>query len=155
MLIKLKVDQLINSGLSNFKIINFLDSTIKVPSDLIPTNVQLTDRRHYLGRIILQELKKNTKGGFYSWLEANNLKIERATDHDFLILAHLLDNNNFVLIFSTRSLLQNGIKQAEITGQSYLAMDATHKLVSCGMMFTTFATSTLNQEIADIGYMLH
>ena len=34
-------------------------------------------------------------------------------------------------------------------------MDATHKLVSCGMMFTTFAISTLNQEIADIGYMLH
>ena len=98
MLIKLKVDQLINSGLSNFKVINFLDSTIKVPSDLIPTNVQLTDRRHYLGSIILQELKKNTKGGFYSWLEAN-LKIERATDHAFLILAHLLDNNNLFKFF--------------------------------------------------------
>ena len=100
-------------------------------------------------------MKKNTKGGFYSWLEKYNLKIERAKDHDFLILAHILEANNFMLIFSTRSLLRNSIKQDEITNQSYLAMDATHKLVSCGMQFTTFATATLNQEIADIAYMSH
>jgi len=155
MLIRIKVDQLIVAGLNNYKILASLDSDKEIPQSLIPNNNQLTDRRHYLTRTALRELNNNTKSGFYAWLEKNKKKPEEITDHDFLILYHLLCEDNFILIFSTKSLLHNAKKQAESTQHSFLAMDATHKLVSCGFLFTTFATSTLNQEIADVAYMLH
>ena len=43
--------------------------------------------------------------------------------------------------------------RSESTG--YLAADTTHKIISCQLKFTTLATATINQEIADIAYIIH
>lgn len=154
-LVKLKVDELIKIGVNNFKIIKHLEAEINVPDDLLPTNKQITSRRHYLMGRILKELKNNKLGGFITWLSENTIPVSDASDHDFLVLDHTLQEDDFIIIFSTKSLLANAVKQAQVTGKSFLALDSTHKLVSCGFMFTTFATATLMQNIADIGYMLH
>ena len=38
---------------------------------------------------------------------------------------------------------------------SYVAVDATHKIISCRFKFSTIATCTIDQEIADIAYIIH
>ena len=113
----------IRSGLSNFKITEKLKDIYKVPEDLIPNNDQITNRRFYLKTVITDELKNNTKGSFAKWREENNVAFETALPHDFLILDHILTEDDFVLIVSTPSLLLNAIKQDKKTQNSFIALD--------------------------------
>lgn len=145
---------MIKIGLPNFKIIQKLEEE-KIESSLIPTNSQISDRRYYLKNIILGELKKNTKGGFLNWYEENNSKFQDCGDHELIIVNYLLEKDNFILLITTKGLLKNAINQSNITRKAFIAIDATHKIVSCRFRFSTFATCTLNQEIADIAYMVH
>ena len=46
------------------------------------------------------------------------------------------------------------MNQGKSTASQYVSVDATHKIVSCDFKFSTFATMTLNQQIADIAYMV-
>lgn len=154
-LIRISVDSDIRSGLSNFRILEKLKDVIKVPEEIVPSNDQLTNRRFYLKTIITGDLAKNTKGGFIKWKEENSVEFSSALPHDLIVLKYFLDENDFMMLVSTPSLLRNCVKQANGTNRSFLALDATHKLISCGFLFSTFATCTMDQEIADIGYMIH
>ena len=37
----------------------------------------------------------------------------------------------------------------------FIALDSTHKLISCRFLFTAIVTSTMDQEISGITYMVH
>jgi len=103
---------------------------------------------------VLKELKANTEGSFIKWLEQNKKNIKKCKQDDIIILDHMLSDSNFMLVVSSKALLLNAIRQQR-TGNSYLAVDATHKIISCHFKFSTFATSIINQQIADIAYMVH
>lgn len=59
---KIKADEYIEAGLSNFKIIEALQ---KEGYEEMPDNRQLTLRRYYLKELILANLKGNKESGFY------------------------------------------------------------------------------------------
>ena len=100
------------------------------------------------------ELVSNTKGGFYQWLQGNSKQFDKGKDHDLFILSHKLEEDDFVLIVSTKALLQNTIKEnKQLYG--FIACDTTHKLISCQFKMSTLTTSTLNREMADIAYIIH
>ena len=121
----------------------------------IPTMRQISTRRYYLKGKILEELKNNTKKGFYQWLSQNTKQNFSDYAENDIILNHKLEKSVFYLIVSTKELLKNAIQQAESTNQSYLATDATYKLISCQFIFSTIATITKDHEIADIAYFIH
>lgn len=151
--IKEEVDKLIRSGHSNEKIIKFLKDEKKVKEEILPTNRQLTDRRYHLKKVVLKHLKENTKGKFVNWFNLH--KDFDKQNNDLICLSYILEENNFILLFTSKALLKNAILQAGVKGNSFIALDATHKVISCRFKLSTFATANLNQEIADICYMIH
>lgn len=152
-MVKILVDEQIKGGKSNFKIKKFLEDE-GFNDDVIPDNKQLSNRRRYLKSIILGELCQNTKGGFYSWLKDHTKDFSDASNHEMIIISHELNDKDFRLVLSTKSLLENAVKENQ-NCRGYMALDSTHKIVSCQFKFTTIATSTSNQEIADIAYIIH
>jgi len=153
--IKGKVDEMLKLGLKNYKIRTHLEDELNVPEELLPTNAQLSDRRFYLKQEILKDLKDKTLGGFKNWVEKHSKVFSQADSHDFYIINSVLLDNDFKLLFTTKALLLNAVNQDKMLGIQYLAVDATHKLVSSDFKFSTFATITLDHQIADIAYMLH
>ena len=152
-MVKILVDEKIKDGKSNFKIKKFLQEE-GFNDDIIPDNRKISNRRSYLKSLILGELYQNTKGGFYTWLKNHTKDLPNASDHEMIIISHELNDTDFRLIISTKSLLRNAVKENRNCSQ-YLALDSTHKIVSCQFKFTTIATSTMNQKIADIAYIIH
>lgn len=126
---------------------------MELPEEILPTSTQLTNRRFYLKKEILKDLKEKTLGGFTNWIKKMNQKVKQCGLHDFVIISWKLTDIDFKLMFTTRALLLNAVLQS-MNGQ-YLSIDSTHKLVNCDFKFTTFATVTESQKIADICYMLH
>lgn len=147
------MDELIQNGKSNFKIKQDLENH-GFSEELIPENKQLSNRRTYLKSLILGELANNTKGGFYTWLQEHSKDFTQANPHEMLALAHDLNDKDFRLLISTKSLLKNAVRESR-DSLGYLAMDSTHKVVSCQFILTTITTATTNQEMADIAYFLH
>ena len=150
---KIKVDQYIQDSKSNFKIKAKLEEE-GFDENVIPTGKQLSNRRTYLIKVLLKELASNTEGGFYSWLEKNKNDFNKAGLHDMIVIDNKLIDNNFVLIVSSKALLQNALKESQ-EGVGFLALDSTHKLVNCQFKLTTITTASIEHEIADIGYVLH
>jgi len=138
---------------SNFRIKEKLENQ-GYAEEIIPTGKQLSNRRTYLTQSLLGELAKNTKGGFFQWLNNHEVKFENAKSHDLIIISHQLTKDNFILIVSSQSLLNNAATES-INGEGFLALDTTHKLISCQFKFTTITTATINQEMADIAYVIH
>ena len=67
--IKAKVDELLKMGLKNYKIKTILEEEFEVPEDALPSNSQLSNRRFYLKKEVLKDLKGKTLGGFVNWVE--------------------------------------------------------------------------------------
>lgn len=152
-IVKLKVDEMIQDGKSNFKIKQSLEQQGFV-EEVIPDNKQISNRRFYLRSLILGDLANNTKGGFFTWINEHKKDFNTASPHELIIISYELKETDFRLLLTTKSLLENATKEnANATG--YLAMDSTHKLVSCQFKFTTITTATVNQEMADIAYLIH
>jgi len=104
--------------------------------------------------MLLGELSRNTESGFYQWLKNHEVNFEEAKDHDLFVVAHKLSKENFVLIVTSKSLLKNVPKENQ-SGIGFLAVDTTHKLISCQFKFSTLITATINKEMADIAYIIH
>jgi len=122
--------------------------------EVIPSGKQLSNRRSYLRMKMFQDLSQNTEGGFYRWLNDNNVEFSQANPNDFMVLSHSITSDDFILIVSTKSLLNNVVKEnKELYG--FLACNTTHKLISCQLKLTTVATSTIDREIADVAYIIH
>jgi len=153
--VKTRVDEFIRCGLSNYKIRTLLEEDDDVPESAIPEEKQLTNRRYYLKKEILKELNTNTKGGFTKWLNKHSIEYKKAEEHRMLVIASKLDKNNFILVLSTKAMLNNLILQAQGSNYSFLSLDATHKLMSCQFKLSTFATSTFSAQIADVIYEIH
>lgn len=153
-LIKVKVDDLIRLGLTNYEILNELEE-MEIPEDTIPTHRQISNRRFYYKNAMLAELHDNTKGAYEKWLLEHSGSLDDCENHEFIILSSYLQDQDFALLVTTKKLLNNAKMQGEQTGMSFLAVDATHKLISCGFKFSTIATCTMQQEIADVAYLIH
>lgn len=149
---KIRVDKAIEEGKSNYKIKKLLDQE-GFPENLIPENDQMTNRRSYMKKKILGGLVSNKAGGFYKWIKDRSINFQEADMHTLIILADDLSDDDFKLVLTTRALLQNAVKESK-EGFGFMCMDTTHKLVTCRFKFTTIATATVNDEIADIGYIL-
>jgi len=149
----MKVDEYILDAKSNFRIKAKLEG-LQFNEEVIPTGKQLSNRRTYLRKKMFEDFAKNTKGGFIKWIIDNHHEFSKAGPHDFMVLSHKLENDDFVLVVSTKSLLNNGKKKSrDLTG--FVCSDTTHKLISCQLKLTTVATATINREIADIAYVIH
>jgi hypothetical protein len=120
--------------------------------DKLPSNSQLNSRRHYLKILIIKEL--STKADFLEWISKHSKFSTTTKDHQLIILSYRLTADNFLLLYSTKAMLRNLILQ-EKTGASYLALDTTHKVISCGFKLTVFATTTIQHEIADVAFLVH
>jgi len=153
-LVKVKVDDLIRLGLTNYEILEELDEN-NIPETIIPTHKQISNRRFYYKNKILYDLKDHSKGSYDKWVNEHKGSLSNCGDHDFIILSSNLKEQDFMLLVTTKALLSNSKAQAEETQASYVAIDATHKLISCGFKFSTIATCTMQQEIADIAYLIH
>ena len=132
-LIKLKVDEYLMDSKSNFRIKEKLEAE-NFHDDVISTGKQLSNRRSYLKTMLLGELSRNTESGFYQWLKNHEVNFEEAKDHDLFVVAHKLSKENFVLIVTSKSLLKNVPKENQ-SGIGFLAVDTTHKLISCQFKF--------------------
>ncbi len=89
--------------------------------DLMPTSQQITSRKQYIKRIVLKELL--TIRDWDLWLR--KYEYDKYTkEHDLIILHSFLDEDNFLLVYSTKSLLKNIINQSQ-SEQTYFALDTT------------------------------
>ena len=152
-MLKPKVDEFLLDSKSNFRIRTKLEES-GFPSGIIPTGKQLSNRRFYLMKLMLKELANNTEGGYYSWLKQNQVDFKKAGPHDLLLIDSQLTEKDFILVFSSKSFLQNASKESK-EAVGFCAIDSTHKLVNCSFKLTTIMTSSINHELADVCYALH
>jgi hypothetical protein len=146
-----RVDDMLLLGVKNYKIITTLKKEFPKDLKFIPSNSQLSTRRHYLKTIVLKEL--SSKGEFATWAKKFSYN-SKNKDHDLIVINWELSEEDFRLIYSTRGMLRNAVNQAR-TGKSFLALDSTHKIISCGFKLTILATTTANHEPAEIAFMVH
>lgn len=102
-------------------------------------------------RLIIKDM--NTKGQFTSWAKKYLYNEKRKAD-DLIVLAYEMNDDDFKLLYSTKSLLKNIILQAS-TGDPFFACDTTHKIHSCNFKLTLFATTTIDHNVSDIAYLVH
>ena len=96
---------------SNFRIKEKLDNQ-GYAEEIIPSGKQLSNRRTYLTQLLLGELEEY-KRRFFQWLNDHEGKIKNAKSHDLIIISHQLTKDNFILIVSSKSLLNNAATESK------------------------------------------
>jgi len=49
-------------------------------------------------------LVQNTEAGFYKWLQDSTISFSNARNYELFIISHKLTDDDFILVFSTKSL---------------------------------------------------
>ena len=100
-------------------------------------------------------LNDQTKGSFTKWLENRSGDLLNMMILLIILSYLIILRKEIGLLVSMRVLLKNTTNQDEGTQMTFVASDAIHNLISCEFRFSTHATCTMKQGIADIGYLIH
>ena len=88
--------------------------------------------------------EKTTTEGLLKFIDEHNW--DKVKDTELICLKSDLKPNNFLLIFTSKELLKNIIRQENAQGQTFFHLDAIYKLLQNGFSLLTIGTENQNHN---------
>ena len=111
----------------------------------IPQKKQLASFAASLRKKIVEQYVKNNQESLEKFIEDHSFN-KASKDTDLICISSDLRPDTFLLIMSSKALLQNIIHQNESYGKNYFYTDATYKLLLNGFTLLTLGTENKNHN---------
>ena len=111
----------------------------EIDDKYLPNKLQIASFISNFRKTLIQKYLKNNSEALNEYIDKNSWdKVNN--ENDIICLESDLSSENFLLIFSSKTLMKNVINQNNVTGKTFIHLDATYKLLSNGFSLLTVGT---------------
>jgi len=121
------------------QILSNLRDKDEIDEKYLPTKTQIASYISYLRKSLVSKYLNNNKDDLKEYLNKNSWE-EVANKGELICLRNNLKTENFYIVVSSKTLLQNVINQKNAMGKSFIHIDCTYKLLTNGFNLLTMGT---------------
>jgi len=122
----------------------------EIKEGYVPTKTQLASYASALRKKSVEACVKESLGSLHEFITINSIKSAKK-EEDLICIDSNLKSDDFIMIMSSRVLLENVIRQQNQYGETYFYVDATYKLLLNGFILLTLGTENSSHQFRFIG----